>query len=408
MLHSRILFVGPALFALAAVACTAEMAPSESSSNESQASSSNRNKWDQCGGKGYSGSTACTNSKCTYSNANYSECVPPSTASGGSAGSCPSGTSAPQQLGAATAAYQIMRDAAGACGSASAGPCWASTILASQRYSVAAAGAVVASETWQTIQFDPTDPQYSYVPQSAKAALAVAQLDSTVAAFLVAGLQWDQANTNGTLFPSMEPIAALSSFTYPGTTTPIVIQDPAAGNNRRTEVVTGSTWCGSVNVHFADTSSYETGFAPFNTLSYQNFYGTTKPAYKGSNSYPSTPFNGSGGANPFLVVSVNGVALSWNTATWPVQNCPSDASCAGTIDIDPIPYTQPAAYYDTSGNLVGPEANPFALVITNLYADPGHVGQWATRTVSGVQQWGTFSTAVTVLGSTVYLYVKQM
>ena len=31
------------------------------------------------------------------------------------------------------------------------------------------------------------------------------------------------------------------------------------------------------------------GFAPFNTLSYQNFYGTTKPAYKGSNSYPSRP-----------------------------------------------------------------------------------------------------------------------
>jgi hypothetical protein len=76
--------------------------------------------------------------------------------------------------------------------------------------------------------------------------------------------------------------------------------------------------------------------------------------------------------------------------------------------IDPIPYTQPAAYYDTTGALVGPQANPFALTITNLYADPSHSGQWATRTVSGVQQWGTFSTAVNVLGTTVYLYTKKM
>ena len=78
------------------------------------------------------------------------------------------------------------------------------------------------------------------------------------------------------------------------------------------------------------------------------------------------------------------------------------------MEIDPIPYTQPGAYYDPTGASVGPQTNPFSLVITNLYADPSHAGQWATRTVSGVQQWGTFSTAVNVLGTTVYLYVKQM
>lgn len=294
-----------------------------------------------------------------------------------------------------------MKAAAVQCGGASAGPCWGSTILASQRYRVASSGT--------TIEFDPTDPQYSYVPQNAKAALAVAQLDSTVAQFLVAGLQWDQQNTNGKLFPLVEPIAALANFVYPGNSNPIVIQDPAAGNSRRTEVVTGSAWCNTEKVHFVDRSSYENGFAPFNTISYVNFYGAPKAAYKGGNSWPSTPFNGTGGsANPYLVVSVNGQTLNWNSSTWPVQNCPSDASCNGTIDIDPIPYAQPGDYYDANGNQVGPQANPFSLVITDVYADPTHANQWATRTVAGVQQWGTFSLPISVLGITIYAYVKQM
>jgi hypothetical protein len=295
-----------------------------------------------------------------------------------------------------------MKAAAVACGGASTGPCWGTTILASQRYRVTSTG--------MTIEFDPTDPQYSYVPLAAQAALAIGQLDSTVAAFLVAGLQWAQKNTNGQLFPLVEPLAALGAFTYPGNSTPITIQDPAAGTgNRRQEVVTGTIWCNAENVHFADTSSNETGFAPFMTVGYKNFYAAPKPAYIGRNAYPSTPFNGSGGINnPYLVVSVNGTQLTWNTSIWPTQDCKGNVTCNGTIDIDPIPYAQPGAYYDPSGNTVGPQTNPFALVVTSLYADPSKAGQWATRTVGGVQQWGTFSTAITVLGTTVYLYVKQM
>jgi hypothetical protein len=111
-----------------------------------------------------------------------------------------------------------------------------------------------------------------------------------------------------------------------------------------------------------------------------------------------------------LKVQVNGSSVTWNTpsGSWPTYSCLNNASCNGSLDIDPIPYTQPADYYDANGNLVGPQANPFSLVVTNLYADPGHAGQWASRTVNGVQQWGTFSSPVTVLGVTVYQYVKQM
>jgi hypothetical protein len=239
--------------------------------------------------------------------------------------------------------------------------------------------------------------------------LAIAQLDSTVAQFLVSGLQWAQQNTNGRLFPQVEPLAALANFRYPGNSTPIVIQDPLAGNTRRTEVVTGTSWCNTERVHFADHSSYESGFAPFNAISYVYFYGSPKPAYHGGNSWPSTPFNGpNGSSNPYLVVSVNGTQLNWNTSSWPVQNCPNDSSCNGTIDIDPIPYTLPGDYYDINGNPVGPQANPFNLVITNIWADPTHAYQWASRTVNGVQQWGTFSNVIDVLGQTIYGYVKMM
>jgi hypothetical protein len=303
-----------------------------------------------------------------------------------------------------------MKAASTYCGSLGAtaqsgqygGPCFATTILTSHRYTLDSAG--------KTIIFDPADVLYSYVPQAAKVALAVAQLDSTVATFLVGGLTWARANTSGVYVPVAMPIQALSTFSYPGNSTPITIVDGAAGGNRRSEVVKGSAWCGTEDIHFADTSTLESGFAPFNVIQNTNA-DELLTNFKGTNQYPSTPFNGANGtANPYLVIAVNGTKVVWNTAgsSWPSQTCGSAPACSGTIDIDPIPYTQPGAYYDATGNAVGPQANPFALVITNLYGDPGHAGQWATRTVSGVQQWGTFSTAVNVLGTTVYLYVKQM
>ncbi len=407
-MKSHISSAAPAVIALALAACSVEAGSPESTGSASEAVSCSA-MYGQCGGIGWGGATCCAaGSTCIYNNAYYSQCLP--NGSGGSSGSgssssstptCPSGSSDDQQRAAATAAFGIMSAAASACGGQSAGPCWGTTILASQRYRIAAGGA--------TIEFDPTDPEYGYVPQQAKAMLAIAQLDTTVAAFLVSGLQWAQQNTNGRIYPQMEPLAALANFHYPGNQTPIVIQDPLAGNTRRYEIVTGTSWCNAERVHFADHSADEMGFSPFNAISYVNFYGSPNPAFRGGNSWPSTPFNGpSGSGNPYLVVSVNGTTLNWNSSSFPVQNCPNDASCNGTIDIDPIPYTQPGDFYDTSGSQVGPQANPFNLIITNLYADPSHANQWATRTLNGLQQWGTFSLPINVLGVTIYAYVKQM
>lgn len=400
----RFLLAAPAVFSVAVIACSSETGPSKGSIESIRATSEAVGcsaLWGQCGGQGWAGATCCAaGSTCTYSNPYYSQCLP---GSGGNGSSCPSvGSQDAQMRAAATAAFQILKRASTLCGGQALGPCWGTSILSSQHYRVAPSGT--------TIEFDPNGPLYYTAGTTAsQAALAIAQLDSTVASFLVAALQYDQQNTNGANFFVLPPTAALKNFAYPGNNSPINIYDFNAQGQRQ-EVVTGSDWCGTTRVHFIDTSAKEYNFAPAEVESWGSaFSGSSMGAkYRGGSAYPATPFNGAGTSNPYLVVSVNGTPLNWNSSNWPTQNCPYDSSCNGALDIDPIAYTQPGTYYDSSGNVVGPQSNPFSLVVTSLYADPSHAYQWATRVVNGVQQWGTFSTPVTVLGTTVYQYVKQM
>jgi hypothetical protein len=418
--RTHILLGAPAVLIVAAAACSTEVVSSESAISSSEAVSSCSALYYQCGGQGWTGATCCaTGSTCTVANPYYSQCLasPGSSSSSGSSSgagssssgsssggttrSCPTDTTDTQERAAASTAFAILKATATACNGVAAAPCWGGTILASQRYTLASGGA--------TIIFDPADPQYAYVPQTAKAALAIGQLDSTVAAFLVAGLTWARSNTNGQLYPSILPSSALANFQYPGSSTPITVKDPAVAAGVRTDVITGYPWCNTEDVHFADTSSSETGFGSINEISYTNFLKSPNTAFKTSgNLWPSTPFNGGQSTNPYLIISSNGNSLPWHSSAWTTQTCSGTTKCSATLDMDPIPYTLPGAYFDATGATVGPQANPFALVVTNLYADPSHQGQWATRTVSGVQQWGTFTTPVSVLGTTVWLYVKQM
>jgi hypothetical protein len=123
-----------------------------------------------------------------------------------------------------------------------------------------------------------------------------------------------------------------------------------------------------------------------------------------------TPFNGpSSSGNPYLVVSVQGTAVNWATYDFTPVRCWNlpNFTCSGTIQIDPVPYAEPGTYYDTSSNLVGTQSNPFSVVGT-LYAVADHQSQWATRTVNSIQEWGTFTTPVTLFGFTFYKYSKQM
>ncbi len=299
---------------------------------------------------------------------------------------------------AASVAFDLMRlAAAGQVGQSNA--YWVYSVLASQRYRVNSAGAA--------IEFDPTDPLYSYVTQPMQARLAIAQLDTTVGAFLVAGLKYAYAQTDGKQYPSIPAIQGLDGYSYPGPKSNTLL-DHGSGDS---VVITGTPWCSTEGVNFAQTCKNTHSYAPMVMRNIIDWRSTVPAAFVGKNDVPSTPFNGNTAAgNPYLIVSVNGQTTTWSSYNFVGEDCynlPND-TCTGTLMVDPIPYTQPAAYYDASGNLVGPQANPFSLQVTSLYSDPSHQGQWATRTVSGVQQWGTFSTAVTVLGTTVYLYVKQM
>ena len=83
------------------------------------------------------------------------------------------------------------------------------------------------------------------------------------------------------------------------------------------------------------------------------------------------------------------------------------SGCTASFTADPVPYAEPGAYYDTAGALVGTQSNPY-VIAGSLYATIDHQGQWATRTVNGIQEWGTFSTPVSLMGSTLYRYAKQM
>jgi hypothetical protein len=323
---------------------------------------------------------------------------------------CPTGANIATQQAAASAAYQIMTAAAVACkgneGGTIGGPCWGDAILNSVRYSVAKGGA--------TIEFNPTDSLYRYVPRAAQAALALIQQNSTVAAFLVQGLEWAQKNTDGTVSMVSIPLEALASFKYPGNQTPIAVQDGNAGGTRRTEVVVGSEWCGATDIHFIDTSTDENGFSPFNLIPTTTMSEPSGrfPGFTGSHAWPSTPFNGpGGGSNPYLVVSVweNNVQqpVNWNSTSFPTENCGNSPACQGTINIDPVPYSMPGTQYDVSGSVLGPQSNPYNLNVVDELADSSHQGEYAQHTVNGVVKIGTFSRPISVLGTTVYGYAGQ-
>jgi hypothetical protein len=319
---------------------------------------------------------------------------------------CPAVTDADNQnRAAATVAFQIMVGAAKFGGGDA--PVWSNTILSSQRYRLTPSGTA--------IEFEPADPLYAYVSQDMKAKLAIAQLDSSVAKYLSDALKMAFATTTGDRYASIHAVAALANFHYPGTQT-FHVPDMSSANDSHYDTVSGSAWCGTSIVTIQETVQQSWQYAPIykdSIFFWNNAWLSHAPAaFTGTLTNPSIPFNGpTTTGNPYLVVTVNGAPTNWsvydtydNTINcWQLPN----ETCTGTMEIDPIPYTQPGAYYDTYGNIVGTQGNPFALVATAIYADPSHAGQWAMRTVAGVQQWGTFQAPTNVLGTTVYQWVKQ-
>ena len=333
-----------------------------------------------------------------------------STSVGQELASCPTPTAQDGVFRAtATLALSLMADEADAC--VPTGYSLAiMSVLAPQRYRIQSSGT--------GIEFDPNDRMYNAVTDPMKAHLAFAQLDSSVAQFLSDGLKYAYGTTNGTVFPRMRMAWGLYHYQYPNTTSGTLYDSTTPSPNADHHyAVSGSVWCGSSIVHLSDTVIQSWQYSPLDAQpitasiggSGGPWYTSPPAAFKGTKSTPWTPFNGAvSTGNPYLVVTVNGNVTNWSNYNWGTVDCTKlpGGTCSGSVEIDPVPYAEPGSYY-SNGALLGMQSNPFALDPSALYATPDHAGQWATRTVNGVQQWGTFSQAVTIYGMTEYKFVKQ-
>lgn len=258
----------------------------------------------------------------------------------------------------ASLAYTLARHAAKAgCGD---------VILAPQMYRLSEQG----------IEFDPDGPFYGKVTQQMKDALVLAQLEPGVGEFLAKGLVHKQSNTFAKLHKDL--VAGFATVELGGTEVVKVTVQP---------------WCNSSIVTF-NIKNDAISIGDEKVVSAAQWLGGNSKAT------PWTPFNGTlKDGNPYLFVSKAGKQLSWVQ----LLNKKCVGIECGNVEFDPAPYTQAESYY-VNGQLVGTQINPFIIEGTNVYAHPNHYNEWATRWISGVQEWGQFSTPVGTLG---YKYVKR-
>jgi hypothetical protein len=277
------------------------------------------------------------------------------------------------------------------------------------------------------IEFDPGDPLYSHVTTAMKATLAFAQQDATnsrdinaMGFYLANGLWRGYAYTDGQLYPSIFAIPALAQY-KPGQKTTVHIADSTSQDDSHYVTMSGQPWCNTYDVTISETVNKSWAYAPlaFNNVSDWRsvpsaFVGKTGGKANGQtipNAHePTTPFNGVDGQNPFLLVSINGKPQHWAYESFTPYNCWDNPyptyTCTSSLEVDPIPYSEPGAYYNSGGAMLGTQSNPFAIA-GSVYATSDHAFQWATRTVNGTQEWGTFGTPVSILGVTEYKYVRQ-
>jgi hypothetical protein len=260
----------------------------------------------------------------------------------------------------------------------------------------------------QTIEFDPNVPGYAFIADSAKAELLFAQLDPSVATYLTTGLASCFNDVTSTWVYAFRADFLKGSPSWPTSGSlanadkSVDTFDTRLGNQNGLTVIKLHAHSGPSN-----PDSWF-GILTYNSLSQ---FGSTTVGNKFSGPYQAScsPFHGPGGAaNPMLVIrndNVNNVPARYQQGG---QNgCQNNGGCDGNMVLDPTGYLVASDVYDPNGVLMGTQANPFQLVQSAKLADPYHQGNWSTYFPAGVQEWGTFSQAVTIGGSTKYRYVKQ-
>ena len=260
------------------------------------------------------------------------------------------------------------------------------------------------------IAFDPNLPGYAFIPDAAKAALSAIQDAPEVASYLTAGLASCFADTKSNWIYSFRA-GVLKSIqngtTTTGTLTGQIVPEsqyrPSGYNplNVFNDYVTVGLQNGGMVVNVTLTSRVSTPDVWFGLLTYTDLtkYPNTTAVAAKFNSQGQTaacsPFNGPGGsANPYFAIALNGQSIP---ARFQGVGAQCYQRCTSTMVIDPIPYTEPGAYYDMYGTLVGTQSNPFDLDPARLYATPDHANQWARHTINSALQMGTFSSYQSLL-----------
>ena len=263
MLKSRLFAVAPAVLALAAAACSADLGMSEGSDSVQQADRSGGGEG--TGGSGHSSGGSSSSSSSSsggfalqllelrlgrlqlqlFSSSSSGGRTRPLATSGANDAQQRAVTLRPRSSIMKAAAASPLSASNAQSGANGGGPCFAT-----DHSHFTAALHVRQRQQHRSSSTRPTR-NTATCPQAAKVALAIAQLDSTRG--VVPGLRAERGraqNTTGHWLPVAMPVQALASFTYPGNSTPIKILDGAAGGNRRSEVVTGSAWCNTQDIHF--------------------------------------------------------------------------------------------------------------------------------------------------------------
>jgi hypothetical protein len=270
----------------------------------------------------------------------------------------------------------------------------------------------VSSDGSQLV-FDPNAPGYSSIPQTAFSALATAQLDPSVAEYLVAGelscltdtSAWEVWGFNG---------AALRNWSY---TTSQQTMNIGVWGSSATDTIqrVGANVGGSERITLTETvaSGTNNSFGLIQSIDYGNYEpvatGLWNNKYHGSNKIPCSPFNGPGGSpmaqgNPYLVLNVSGIGQIGAREQLAPKQCPVQNNCTSTAVIDPTAYASPGQFYDTTGNLVGPQGNPFLLEPNVVFGfNPDHTSQYAQDSYGNV---GMFYKRQFVNGSYWYKWVQ--
>jgi hypothetical protein len=301
------------------------------------------------------------------------------------------------------------------------------TIWSAQSFRIASGNA--------SIEFDPNMPGYAFIPNSVKADLAFAQLDPSVASYLTAGLVSCLSVSDGSMVYGFRA-DFLKGFAYPashngsvtnsdGSVDNFTAQGSAINKGQETIAVTANSGPTKPDPDFgilrylnASWNGSAPTFPNYWTAIYPKFQGSdlnvgavNPGTWHGRYAAACTPFNGPGGSsNPYFILnqSINGQPQSFSAWFQGVGSQSCNNGCTASFKVDPAPYTEPGVYFDINNNPVGMQSNPFDLDPAYLYAVPDHASQWATRTVNGVQQWGTFSKPVVMYGVTEYKYIKVM